>query len=83
LQNPRNQIVNAGTQVKNPVGLQSEPVDIAKPIRADAPHKGTGDQGVDVAVRKHNEPCFQGWDDLVLEAIGEIGSIKERHRDAT
>ena len=38
LQSPRNQIVDACAQQKNPVGLQSEPVDFANPIRVVPAH---------------------------------------------
>jgi hypothetical protein len=37
--------------------------------------------GEDVAVGQHHEPGAQSGDDFVLQAVGEVGGVIERHRD--
>ena len=42
---------------------------------------GAGHDGEDVAVGQHDKSGAQSGDDLVLQAVGEVGGVIERHRD--
>ncbi len=70
-----------GLQVKNCGGDQCDAKDIAGPNLVRAAHYGARDLGVDVTIGQHDESRAQRRNNLILQAIGEIGGVDQRVGD--
>src|SRR5918996_2302119 len=83
LQDSRDEVVDLNTQIKNRIRLEREAINLSQPFRIGAANDRPSHERINVAIRKHDEPCPQSWNDFVLQAVGEIRGVKKAHGDAT
>ena len=57
-----------------------EAVQVAQPGPVDAAHAGASQGREDVPVRQHDEAGLERGDDLLLQAIGEVGGVEQDER---
>ena len=77
----RHQLFHFGAQVEDGVGHQGEARHLLDPRAVLAAGDGARHDGKDVAVDEDHETGAQGGDDLVLQAVGEIGGVEQGHGD--
>jgi hypothetical protein len=73
----RDQCVHIDIEVQNEVGNQRHAEEVTSPGRLRSHNRVAREGGVHVAVGDHDEPRLQRRKNFVLEAIGEIGGVKQ------
>ena len=76
-EDPADQRLHVDVQVEDHVRRDREAVQVAQPRPIDAADAGPRQRREDVAIRQDDEPGLERRDDLLLQAVGEVGGVEQ------
>src|ERR1700690_3830952 len=70
-------MIDSEPEIEDGVGLQGCAVNAPNPSRIHSADHGASNQGINITIRKYDESGAQCWNDLILEAIHKVRSVKK------